>query len=151
LLSGRFRSLGQVKYWAYDGSTLRPRDQGDEKWVRHQDVTVVQKRTTFPDFVKDDTRWVDVSATTGTLVAYTGKRPTFVTLLSVARELPDSLGDVQPASDGPRAIPLGTFEVRQKSLTVVGKAAANFGEAFEVHDAPWALELSSGQLVHGAY
>ena len=151
LLSGRFRSVGQVKYWAYDGATVRPSDRGEEKWVRHQDVTVVQKRTTFPDFVKDDTRWLDVSATTGTLVAYTGKRPNFVTLLSVARELPDDVGDVQPASDGPRPIPLGTFEVRQKSLTFVGKAPTGFGEAFEVQDAPWALELSSGQLVHGAY
>jgi lipoprotein-anchoring transpeptidase ErfK/SrfK len=151
VLSGRFRSLGSVKYWAYDGSALRPSDRGEEKWVRHQDVTVVQKRTAFPDFVKDETRWLDVSATTGTLVAYTGKRAVFVTLLSVARELPDSAGDVQPASDGPRAIPLGTFEVRQKGLTFVGKAAAGFGEAFEVQDAPWALELSSGQLLHGAY
>jgi hypothetical protein len=151
LLSGRFRSLGSVKYWAYDGSALRASDRGEEKWVRHQDVTVVQKRTTFPDFVKDDTRWLDVSATTGTLVAYTGKRPSFVTLLSVARELPDGVGDVQPASDGPRTIPLGTFEVRQKGLTFVGQAPAGFGEAFEVHDAPWALELSSGQLLHGAY
>jgi hypothetical protein len=151
LLSGRFRSLGSVKYWAYDGSAVRASDRGHEKWVRHQDVTVVQKRTTYPDFVKDDTRWLDVSATTGTLVAYTGKRPIFVTLLSVARELPDNAGDVQTASDGKRAIPLGTFEVRQKALTVVGKAAAGFGEGFEVQDAPWALELSSGQLVHGAY
>jgi hypothetical protein len=151
LLSGRFRSLGSIKYWAYDGSAVRASDRGDEKWVRHQDVTVVQKRTTFPDFVKDDTHWLDVSATTGTLVAYTGKRPTFVTLLSVARELPDSVGDVQPARDGPRAIPLGTFEVRQKSLTLIGQSPAGFGEAFEVQDAPWALELSSGQLLHGAY
>ena len=151
MLSGRFRSVGSVKYWAYDGGAVRASDRGNEKWVRHQDVTVVQKRTAFPDFVKDDTRWLDVSATTGTLVAYTGKRPSFVTLLSVARELPDSVGDVQPASDGPRAIPLGTFEVRQKSLTVIGKTSAGFGEAFEVQDAPWALELSSGQLMHGAY
>jgi hypothetical protein len=72
LLSGRFRSFGSVKYWAYDRSAVRASDRGDEKWVRHQDVTVVQKRTTFPDFVKDDTHWLDVSATTGTLVAYTG-------------------------------------------------------------------------------
>ena len=151
LLSGRFRSLSSVKYWAFNAAALRPSDAGDEKWVRHQDVTVVQKRTTFPDFVKDETRWLDVSVSTGTLVAYTGKRAVFVTLLSVARESPDAGGEVQPASDGPRTISLGTFEIKQKALTFVGKDATTFGEAFEVEDAPWALELSSGQLLHGAY
>ncbi len=150
-LSGRFRSLGSVKYWAFDGAALRPSNAGDELWVRHQDVTVVQKRTAFPEFVKDDTRWLDVSISTGTLVSYAGRRALFVTLLSVARELPDNTNDTQPASDGARSIPLGTFEVKQKDLTFVGKDPARFGEAFEVQDAPWALELSSGQLIHGAY
>jgi len=144
-LSGRFRSLASIKYWAFAQA-------GEEVWVRHQDVTVVQKRTAFPDFVKDDLRWLDLSVSTGTLVAYEGKRAVFTTLVSVARELPDSAaGDTQPASDGPRPIPLGTVTVKQKDLTFVGKDPAGFGEAFEVLDAPWALELSSGQLIHGAY
>lgn len=150
-LSGRFRSLGQVKYWAFNGAALRASGAGDELWVRHQDVTVVQKRATFPDFVRDDTRWLDVSVSTGTLVAYMGRRPTFVTLLSVARELPEATGDVQAVSDGPRPIPLGTVTVKQKALTFIGRDAASFGEGFEVADTPWALELSSGQLLHGAY
>jgi hypothetical protein len=153
-LSGRFRSVGSVKYWAFDGAALRASGGADELWVRHQDVTVVQKRVAFPDFVKDDARWLDLSVTTGTLVAYEGKRAVFVTLVSVARELPEISSDTQPVSDGPRPIPLGTFEVKQKDLTFFGfsgKDAGGFGEAFEVQDAPWALELSSGQLIHGAY
>ena len=177
-LSGRFRSLGSIKYWAIgpaargsspDAQGASPDARGaspdargpspaaaraaggEELWVRHQDVTVVQKRTTFPDFVKDDLRWLDVSVTTGTVVAYEGKRAVFVTIVSVARELPDGSGDTQPVSDGPRPIPLGTVFVKQKDLTFVGKDPAGFGENFEVLDAPWALELSSGQLIHGAY
>jgi hypothetical protein len=145
-LSGRFRSLGSVKYWAF-AQPLR----GEELWVRHQDVTVVQKRSAFPDFVKEQTRWLDVSVTTGTLVAYEGRRAVFATLLSVARDLPQGSGETEPASDGPRMIPLGTVSVRQKALTALGKPSTLFGEAFEVQDAPWALELSSGQLLHGAY
>jgi hypothetical protein len=144
-LSGRFRSLGGLKYWAISAVA-----GADELWVRHQDVTVVQKRTVFPDFVKDEQRWLDVSALTGTLVMYEGKRAVFVTLVSVARELPAG-GDTQPASDAPRPLPLGVFAVKQKELTFIGKEPAGFGESFEVMDAPWALELSSGQLMHGAY
>ena len=152
-LSGRFRSLGSLKYWAFDARALTPSAPPDELWVRHQDVTVVQKRSVFPDAVKDDTRWLDVSASTGTLVMYEGRRPVFVTLLSVARELPETSGDTQPVSDGPRPIPLGTFAVTRKDLTfpTTGTTAGVFGEAFEVADAPWALELSSGQVLHGAY
>jgi len=145
-LSGRFRSLGNVKYWALEG----PSGARDELWVRHQDVTVVQKRSVFPDFVKEDTRWVDVSAVTGTLLLYEGKRPLFVTLLSVARELPAG-GDTVPAGEMPRPIPLGTTTIKQKHLTFLGKDHSAFGENFEVQDVPWTLELSSGQLLHGAY
>ncbi|HVY31766.1 MAG TPA: L,D-transpeptidase [Polyangiaceae bacterium] len=159
LLSGRFRSLGSVKYWELDshaapGGTAMAtaRRAANELWVRHQDVTVVQKRSAFPDFVKDDTRWLDISASMGTLVAYEGKRAVFVTLLSIARELPETAGATQPVSDGARGIPLGTFAVTHKGLTLLGKQPpGGFGEPFEVADAPWALELSSGQVLHGAY
>lgn len=137
-LTGRFRTLGKTKYWAYPG-------RGEELWVRHQDVTVIQKRTTFPDAVGDKTRWLDVSVTTGTLVAYEGRRATFATLVSVARELPE--GDTRPASDASAAV--GLVTVRSKALSV--GATPLLGEPFEVTDVPWALELSSGQLLHGAY
>ncbi len=149
-LSGRFRTIGSVKYWAFDGAALRASDAGQELWVRHQDVTVVQKRTSFPDFVKPDTRWLDVSVSTGTLIAYEGQRPVLVTLLSVARELPDP-PDTQPASSGPRTPWLGVTSVTQKALTFAGRDASGFGETFEVLDVPWALELASGQLIHAAY
>jgi hypothetical protein len=150
MLSGRFRSIGSVKYWAFDGGALRASDAGQEKWVRHQDVTVVQKRTTFPDFVKPDLRWLDVSVSTGTLIAYEGERPVFVTLLSVARELPE-VADTQPAGTGPRPVPLGVTSVRKKALTFAASGALSLGEPFQVADVPWALELDSGQLIHAAY
>jgi hypothetical protein len=147
-LSGRFRSIGNVKYWA-----LSEQRGQQERWVRHQDVTVVQKRTVFPDFVQDGTRWLDVSVVTGTLVAYQGKAPVFATLVSVARELPAAAGDTTTASasDGPKPLPLGTFAIVRKDLTFIGQNVAQFGEPFEVGDAPWALELSSGQVLHGSY
>lgn len=139
-LTGRFRTLGKVKYWAYPG-------RGEELWVRHQDVTVIQKRTTFPELVRDDkTRWLDVSVTTGTLVAYEGKRATFATLLSVTREPAE--GETRPINDNTPG--LGTLTVLRKALALSG-APPTFGEPFEVADAPWVLELSSGELLHGAY
>lgn len=148
-LTGRFRSLGNVKYWALEANA-RAADR-EELWVRHQDVTTVLKRVTFPDFVEQDTRWLDVSVVTGTLVAYQGKRAVFVTLLSVARELPAGTNDTQEAFDVARSPPLGTFAIKQKALTFLGRDQRAFGEAFELFDVPWAIELTSGQLMHGAY
>mgnify|MGYP003887311941 CR=1 FL=1 len=110
---------------------------------------MVQERALFPEFVGDDTHWLDISVVTGTLVAYVGRRAVFATLVSVSRELLG--GETVPAADGPRPIPMGTFPIRQKHLTFAGKQAFAFGESYELFDVPWALELGTGQLIHGAY
>ena len=149
-LSGRFRTLGSTKYFELkdpgDGSPQR------NAWLRYQDITPVQKRTTFPDFVRDGVRWVDVSTALGTLVAYEGKRAVFATLVSVARDLPETGTETEPASAGARLPSLGTFSVVKKSLTLLGEPKRrDFAEPFEINDVPWVLELSSGRIIHGAY
>jgi hypothetical protein len=137
-LSGRFRTVSGTKLWASE----------NERWVRDQDATIVHKRTRFPDFVKDGQRWLDISVILGTLVAYEGKKPIFVTLVSTGR---DRLGDFS-GNDGQNAVTkLGTFEVVAKHVTLLGAAAERAGERYALFDLPWVLELSSGQLLHASY
>ena len=151
-LTGRFRTVEGEKYWA----------AADGRWLRHKDVTAVQPRSKYPDFVKDGVKWVDVSIITGVLVAYEGKRPILATLCSVARPLePDAnamppSGDVVPASvpppaPAPTATGFGTFEVSAKHVTLVGASPREAGEGHELYDLPWVLELSSGRKLYGAY
>jgi len=151
-LSGRFRTVEGEKYWA----------AADGRWVRHKDVTAVLPRSKFPDFVKEGVKWVDVSVITGVLIAYEGKRPILATLCSVARPVEDlsampPSGDVIPASipaappSAPGPTSLGTFEVRAKHITLVGASPREAGEAYELYDLPWVLELSSGRKLFGAY
>jgi hypothetical protein len=130
-LSGRFHSIGDVKYWA----------TSDGHWVRHRDVLVVQQRNNFPDFAQGTQRWLDLSVVTGTLTMYEGKRPLFVTLASVNRDAHQSDADKW----------LGTFEISGKEITLAAHDPSAFGESFEVFDAPWGLTLSSGMLLYGAY
>ena len=130
-LTGRFHSVGDVKYWATN----------DGHWVRHRDVLVVQQRNSFPDFAQGAQRWIDLSVVTGTFTLYEGKKPVFVTLASVNRDAHQGEGDRW----------LGTFEVSGKEVTLATRDANTFGEAFEVFDAPWGLTLSSGTLLYGAY
>jgi hypothetical protein len=134
-LSGRFHSVGDVKYWAV-GS-----DHGPGEWVRHRDVVVVQERSNFPDFAQGTQRWMDLSVVTGTLTLYEGKRPIFVTLASVNRDA--------HTSDPEKW--LGTFEVTGKEVTLATRDPNSFAENFEVFDAPWGLTLSSGTVLYGAY
>jgi hypothetical protein len=148
-LTGKFRTVHREKFWATE----------NDRWVRHRDVTVVQPRNTFPEFVKDGQKWLDVSVVTGTVVAYEGKKPFFVTLVSVARNpatppVAEASDDALP-SDAPASAPapfgLGTFEVTAKHVTLVGADPFAPGESYQLYDVPWAIELSSGRLAYAAY
>jgi hypothetical protein len=129
-LNGHFHSVGEVKYWA----------TADGEWLRHRDVVVVQPRSSFPDFAQGTQKWLDVSVVTGTLLAYEGRKPVFATLVSVNR-------DAHSGDDKW----LGTFELSAKEITLVARDPKSFAENFEIFDAPWALTLSNGMLMYGAY
>jgi hypothetical protein len=130
-LSGRFHSIGEVKYWA----------TSDGHWLRHRDVLVVQPRSTFPDFAQGTQRWIDVSLVTGTFTLYEGRRPLFVTLCSVNRDAHQAEGDKW----------LGAFDVTGKEVTLATRPESSFAENFELFDAPWGITLSSGMQLYGAY
>ena len=130
-LTGRYHSVGEVKYWA----------TSDGHWVRHRDVLVVQQRNTFPDFAQGSQRWIDVSVVTGTFTLYEGRRPLFVTLCSVSRDAHQAEGDKW----------LGSFEVTGKEVTIATRDESSFAENFELFDAPWGITLSSGLQLYGAY
>lgn len=117
---------------------------GSGEWVRHRDVTVIQARSEFPSFVQSEGRWIDVSVLTGTAVLYQGKQPVYATLVSVGQ---DRMGDPQTADTTLR----GEFPIVFKHITTVAADPKRFASRVEMHDVPWALELSSGQWLHGAY
>ncbi|HYQ41888.1 MAG TPA: hypothetical protein VER11_07965 [Polyangiaceae bacterium] len=130
-LTGRFHSVGDVKYWA----------TSDGHWVRHRDVLVVQQRNAFPDFAQGNQRWIDVSVVTGTFTLYEGRRPLFVTLCSVNRDAHQAEGDKW----------LGSFDITGKEVTLAARDANSFAESFELFDAPWGITTSSGMQLYGAF
>lgn len=133
-LTGRYREIDSLRYWA----------TADGKYVRHRDVTIIRKRNVWPDFAKDDQKWIDVSVVTGTLVLYEGRRAMYATLVSVGR---DRLGD--PATTASTA--LGVFDIVAKHITAASRDPKSIADYIDVYDVPWALEMSNGQLVHGAF
>jgi hypothetical protein len=136
-LTGRNRSVNGVELWA----------TSDGRWLRASDVTLVRVRSDLPDFASGDQRWIDVSVVTGAVVAYEGAKAVFATLASVGR---DRLG-AQDGSEGAAVTQRGSFEVTGKDVTLMGRDPTAFTEGVSMYDVPWALELSSGQLLVGAY
>lgn len=132
-LTGKYRTVGPLKYW----------NMADGTYARHRDVLVVRRRNTWPDFAEGDQKWIDVSVITNTMVLYEGKKPVFVTLISTGR---DRLGDPKASASTAQ----GTFNVVGKHITASKFNPKGIEELFEVHDAPWAVELSSGQMLVGA-
>jgi hypothetical protein len=134
-LTGKFRQIGDDKFWATD--------QG--KYVRHRDVTVAPPRSVFPDFASAaDQKWLDLSVVTGTLVAYVGKKPVYVTLMSPGR---DRMGDPKTGA----VTQMGVFPIVGKHVSTSRPGMKPWSEDFDVHDVPWVMDLSSGQSLHGAF
>lgn len=135
-LTSRFKNYNGTKLWSID----------DKHWLREQDVTIIHKRTRFPDFVKEGQRWLDVGVICGTLVAYEGKKPVFATLVSTGRDRV-----IENAPSEAAVTKLGTFEVVAKHVTLLSAPPERAGEHYQIFDLPWVLELSSGQAILGAY
>lgn len=123
-LTGRYRTVSGSQFWTI----------GENVWVRNQDITIIHKRNELPEFAQGDQKWIDISVVTGILVLYEGARPVYATLASVGR---DRLGDPKVTASTER----GTFRVTSKQIT--RRESPHRSAVLE--DAPWALELESGQ------
>lgn len=134
-LTGRTRDVKDARYW----------ETSDGLWVRHQDMTTIAERPEKPAFVKPGQHWVDVSVIAGTMVAYEGTQPVYATLVSVGRDrIADELPDAHITKRG-------EFAITAKYVTGIQSDVHSFANRVEIHDAPWVIEMASGQAIHGAF
>lgn len=132
-LTNKFRMIDGVRYEEAEGG----------KFFRDKDLIKIVKRSKFPDFVKGDTKWVDVGLALQTMVLYEGKKPVYATLISSGQ---DVIGD--PATSASTL--QGTFKITRKTLwsSVDSKEVH---DAFDVLGAPYAIEFSPGFSLRSAY
>jgi hypothetical protein len=134
LLSGRFRTVDQVKYFAL---------RDEERWVRHKDIIYVPKRFEFPPYAAENARWLDISLANQTMIVWHGKKAIYATLVSTGQ---DRLGDPK---EGPATIQ-GSFRIRAKYVTrAVDDRELN--SAYSVAEAPWVMEFAEGFSLIGCY
>ncbi|HTA91805.1 MAG TPA: L,D-transpeptidase [Polyangiaceae bacterium] len=87
-------------------------------WLRAEDIGVVDKPPTWPDFAEKGEKWIDVSITEQVLVLYEGKKAVFATLVSTGR---DKLGDPKETLSTLR----GTFRLQSKHIAAAMDSEEN--------------------------
>ncbi len=87
-------------------------------WLRAEDIGVVDKPPTWPEFAEKGEKWIDVSITAQVLVLYEGKKPVYATLVSTGR---DKLGDPKETLSTLR----GTFRLQSKHIAAAMDSEEN--------------------------
>jgi hypothetical protein len=116
----------------------------DGTLVSKPTTRVVPKRTSFPSFATGDRKWLDVSVKDQTLVAYVGRRPVYVTLVSTGRS---GMADPEETDATVR----GTFMIYQKEVSSTMDGAEDKSDSFNLHDVPFVQYFHKGYALHGTY
>ncbi len=142
-LTGQTSEASGIKYLE-----TKEREGSDVVWVTEDDATVVEARTKLPFLVKEGQKWIIVSITQGTLVAYEGLQPVYTTLISPgAGGIPVQGIDPVKAS----TTPLGTFSITFKDRAAT--MSPEFGEnrSFWIADVPHTQYFKAPFALHAAY
>jgi lipoprotein-anchoring transpeptidase ErfK/SrfK len=116
----------------------------DGTFVPESALRVIGRRTSFPSFATGDRKWVDVSIKEQSLVAYVGRRPVYVTLVSTGRS-----GLMDPEKTD--ATVRGSFMIYQKEVSSTMDGDEDRSDSFNLHDVPFVQYFHKGYALHGTY
>lgn len=133
-LSGSKRTIGGVVHWETTDGALVPQ----------VGVALIPARKSFPSVATGDRRWVDVSLKDQVLVAYEGRKPVYVTLVSTGA---GGLGD----PDKTTATVQGTFMIYAKHVSATMNGDEDKADSYSLRDVPFVQYFHKGYALHGAY
>ena len=116
---------------------------GDDHWVRESDVRVISPRAPPPE-VGDSERWIDIDLTAQSLVAYEGRTPRYVTLISSGRLK-------TPSPDIDYRTPRGLFRIRAKHLTATMDNDEPGEPPYSLEDVPYVMYFKGAYAFHAAF
>ncbi|MBX3182331.1 MAG: L,D-transpeptidase [Polyangiaceae bacterium] len=119
-------------------------ETADGSWVPSDGVRLIPHRTEFPSFATGGRKWIDISIKEQSLVAYEGRRPVFVTLVSTGR---GGLGDPEKV----HATVRGTFMVHTKHVSATMDGDDDKTDSFNLRDVPFVQYFHKGYALHGTY
>ncbi len=118
-------------------------ETSDGHYVRNDLVTIFKKREGRPAGVGSKEKWIDVRITWGTLVAYEGDTPVYVTAISPGQD------GITERAHG-HTTKRGTYSVGWKLITA-DMAGVEKKEPWAVDDVPFVAYYKDSYAVHGAW
>ena len=115
----------------------------DGLWLKEEAIVRVEPMRNRPGWATDGRTWVDVSILKQSLVAYSGDRPVYVTLVSTGA---DGLGDPKDTHSTVR----GQFLIHTKHVTAT-MSGDEIGDEFDLRDVPYVQYFQEGYAFHAAY
>jgi hypothetical protein len=126
----------------------RDRDRGRILWILKDDATLAERRDQLPWGVADQDKWIIISITRGTLVAYEGRRPVFTTLASPgAGGVPIKGRDPVKMS----TTPLGIYRITFKHVATTMSPEQGENRSFWIADVPYTQYFNAPFALHVAY
>jgi hypothetical protein len=127
----------------------RERDaDGSPLYIAERDATVAEALGKLPAYVAPNQKWIVVSITQGTLVAYEGMTPVYATLMS-----PGAGGVPVKGQDNVKAstTPTGTFNVTFKDRAATMSPEKGENRSFWIADVPYTQYFNPPFALHAAY
>lgn len=116
---------------------------GDNRLVRESDVRIIGPRAP-PGQLASDGRWIDIDLANQSLVAYEGRRPRYVTLVSSGRLR-------TPRPDLDYRTPRGLFQIRAKHLTATMDNDEPGEPPYSLEDVPYVMYFEGAYAFHSAF
>jgi L,D-transpeptidase catalytic domain len=127
----------------------RERDgKGATLYAREDDATVIRARSEVPIGVKAGSKWILLSITEGTLVAYDGLTPVYATLQS------PGAGGVPVKGKDPvkmSTTPMGVYRVTFKHVAATMSPEYGENRKFWIADVPYTQYFNAPFALHTAY
>jgi len=119
-------------------------DETDDGWWMKASEGTKTKPGEPPKDLKPGEKWIDVSTSAQTLVAYEGDKPVFATAVSTG------LVD-HSDKEKDHHTPPGTFRIREKHIAATMDGDVASDGPYSIEDVPWIMYFNGSYALHGAF
>jgi lipoprotein-anchoring transpeptidase ErfK/SrfK len=116
----------------------------DGTWITTTSARIIPKRDSFPSFATGGRKWIDISIQDQTLVAYSGTKAVYATLVSTGR---GGMGDPEKVLATAR----GTFMIYAKDVAATMDGSEDRADSYFLLDVPFVQYFHKGYALHGTY
>lgn len=112
-------------------------------WVKASEITKTNPGDPPKDLAPGE-KWIDISLSTQTLVAFEGDKPVFATAVSTGRE-------DKTDKEKNHKTPTGTWRIREKHIAATMDGDVASDGPYSIEDVPWIMYYSGSYAIHGAF